>query len=70
LQKDFFIKSFINYFFSDFLQNQFILKANFKKINFNDLKNNYNLNFLENNKTYLNLYLNNNFNLELHNSKI
>lgn len=70
LQKDFFIKSFINYFFSDLLQNQFIFKINLNKIDFNNLKNNYSLNFLENNKNYLNLYLNNNFNLDIHNSKI
>ena len=70
LQKDFFIKSFCNFFFSDFLQNQFIFKFNLNKINLINIKNNYNLNFLEKNKTYINLYLNNNFNSDIYNSKI
>jgi len=71
LQKDFFIKSFINYFFSDFLQNQFIFKMNLKKLHFNEIKNKYDLNFLNSNKNYINLYLNNNnFSNELHISKI
>lgn len=70
LQKDFFIKSFINFFLSDFLQNQFVFKTNFNKLVLKNLKNNYNLNFLENNKIYINLFLNNNFNLEVHSSKI
>jgi hypothetical protein len=70
LQKDFFIKSFINYFLSDFLQNQFIFKSNLNKIDFVNIKNNYNLNFLDKNKNYINLYLNNNYNLDIYNSKI
>lgn len=70
LQKDFFIKSFINYFLSDFLQNQFIFKLNLQKFDLNIIKNTYNLNFLENNKSYINLYLKNNFNTNLYNSKV
>jgi len=69
LQKDYFIKSFINYFFSDFLQNQFVFKTNFNKLDLNSIKLNYNYNFLSNNKNYLNLFLNNKINNELHISK-
>ena len=64
LQKDYFIKSFINYFFSDFLQNQFVFKTNFNKLDLNSIKLNYNYNFLSNNKNYLNLFLNNKINNE------
>ena len=70
LQKDFFIKSFLNFFLSDFLQNQFVFKYNLNKNNFLLLKKNYNLNFLEDNKKYINLYLNNNFNPDIYLSKI
>jgi len=70
LQTDFFIKSFINFFISDFLQNQFIYKFNINNIEFELLKKNYNLNFLENKKNYINTYLNNNFNPDIHISKI
>lgn len=70
LQNDFFIKSFINYFFIDFFQNQFVYFYNFKKINFDYLLYNYNLKYLQNNKKFLNIYLNNFFNDELYISKI
>jgi len=70
LQKDFFIKSFISYFLSDFLQNQFVFKFNLNKVNIKNIKDIYNLNFLDNKKNYINLYLNNNNNLDIFNSKI
>ena len=70
LQKDFFIKSFINYFFSDFLQNQFIFKINFSKLDFNKIKLKYDFNFLTVKKNYINSYLNNNINNDIHISKI
>jgi len=72
LQKDFFIKSFIDFFLSDFVQNQFLFKLSLNKNNTNLLifKQLYNLNFLEKNKKYINLYLNNNFNSDILISKI
>ena len=70
LQNDFFIKSFINYFFIDFFQNQFIYFYNFKKINLNNLNYTYHLKYLQNNKKNINIYLNNIFNDDLYISKI
>lgn len=70
LQKDFFIKSFINFFFSDFLQNQFIYKIDFNKHNLWNISSNYNLNYLENNINSINLFFKNNFNIDIYNSKI
>ena len=71
LQKDFFLKSFINFFFSDFIQNQFIFKFNFLKLNnYSVFFKNYNLNFLNKDKKHLNYYLNNNFNTDIYISKI
>lgn len=60
LQKDFFLKSFINFFFSDFIYNQFI--NNYKKNNFNvnNFLVNHNFNILNKNikfiKSYMNLF--------------
>lgn len=68
LQKDFFIKSFINFFFSDFLQNQLILKFNFFNKHSYYLMNTYNFQSIDKNKLYL--YSNTKFNDELYISKI
>lgn len=70
LQRDFFIKSFINYFFSDFLQNQFIFKFNLNNLSLFSINSDYNLNLIEINNKYINLYLNNNSNLDIYNSKV
>lgn len=57
LQKDFFLKSFINFFFSDFIFNQFL--NNFKKNELNvDFFKNYNFNILNFNKKFLKIYIN------------
>jgi len=69
LQKDFFIKSFINFLMADSIQNQFIFSYKSKQ-NLSFIKNSYKLNFLINNNKYINTYFNNNFNLEIHLSKI
>lgn len=60
LQKDFFIKSFINSFFSDYLFNQFFYK--FKKTDFNisSINNNYNFNILNKNNSYIYNYIDSN----------
>lgn len=52
LQKDFFLKSFINFFFSDFIFNQFL--NNFKK---NELDNNFNKNYNFNILNFKNFFL-------------
>ena len=72
LQKDFFIKSFINFFFSDYIFNQFFYKFNFKK-NLDFCFTKYDYNFSENSfkkPNNIKLYLNKSFDNSIILSKI
>jgi len=69
LQNDFFIKSFINFFLSDFFQNQFILKLNNTNLT-NFVNFNYKFHHFNNSKKLMSLYLIENFNINIYFSKI
>ena len=59
LQKDFFLKSFINFFFSDFIFNQFV--NNFKINKFENnliIHNNYDFNIFNKNKRFIKSQMN------------
>lgn len=65
LQKDFFLKSFINFFFSDFIFNQFVNNFKLNKTNNLFIINYHNFNFLNKNfkliKSYTNTFYESSF---------
>ena len=72
LQKDHFIKSFLNYFFSDYIFNKFFYKYKFngKNLNTHNITNKYTFNILGKNIKYVNQYINNFYNTDFVLSKI
>ena len=70
MQLDFFTKSFINYFFSDFLYNNILNKLDIKNNNSLNLNHFYNFNSNNNKKLVLSKYFNNCYNSEITISKI